>query len=153
MFPRSFPSFSVMVVLPVVVILVCLQEVSSVLSTLSWPICQSRAFWDSVPSSFRGGIYLGCCGWVCFCIELCSAYCQCTEMHLISVYWSYIQRPFMFLDLLSGKSVCEKWAVSSFLVFSPYFLFSLTVLGVGMMMKSDPGYPHLTPILNGILQT
>lgn len=60
----------------------------------------------------------------------------------------------MFLDLLSGKSQSVKSEL-----FHPFWSFHRTFFsvflcwGVGTMMKSDPGYPHLTPILNGILQT
>ena len=80
--------------------------------------------------------------------------------YMLPVYWNVfdfcnlILHPvYVFWFAKWKTTICEKWVISSFLVFSPYFLCSLTVLGVGTMMKSDPGYPHLTPVLNGILQT
>ena len=87
MFPGSFPSISAMAVLPIVVILVCLQEVSSalfysaILANLS----------DTNILRFKSQLLLGVgYPWVAvdgcvFLIELCSTCCQCTEMHLISV--------------------------------------------------------------------
>lgn len=76
-----------MVVLPIVVILVCLQEVSSAL------------FYSAILANlsvtnilrFKSQLLLGMgYPWVAvdgcvFFIELCSTCCQCTEMYLISV--------------------------------------------------------------------